>query len=72
MLDRYIHNWIQWEQYSKEYRSAMEAKHVAGYFQKNYGNYSSVCLIGTATSKRRSHSEVLCELLKETNNLEGE
>jgi len=66
LLDRYIHNWIQWEQYSSEYRSVMEAKNAVGYFQEHYGNYPGVCLIGTATNKRRSHSEVLCELLTET------
>ena len=62
-LDRYLHHWIQWEQYSAEYRSAMEGKNAVGYFEEHYGNYSCVCLIGTATKKRRSHSEVLRELL---------
>lgn len=65
LLERYIHHWIHWEQYSSEYRSLLEAKNAAGYFKEHYGNYSSICLIGTATKKRRSHSEVLRELLEE-------
>ena len=65
LLDRYIRHWIPWEQYAQEYRSAMETKNAAGYFQEHYGNYYRICLIGTATNKRRSHSEVLRELLEE-------
>lgn len=50
----------------------MEAKNAAGYFQEHYGNFSSVCLIGAATDKRRSHSEVLYGLLEETKKQAGE
>ena len=72
LLDRYLHHWIQWNQYSAEYRSAMDAKNVVDYFQEHYGNYSCVCLIGTATQKRRSHSEVLRGLLADSKRLVGE
>ena len=64
LLSRYLHHWIQWEQYAAEYRSTMESKNVTDYFQKQYGDYSRVCLLGTATKQRRSHSEILCELLQ--------
>ena len=64
LLDRYLHHWIRWDQYAREYRSCMESKNAAGYFQEHYGSYSGICLIGTATAKRRSHTEVLCELLE--------
>ena len=72
LLDRYLHHWIQWDQYSAEYRSAMEARNAISYFQEHYGNYSCVCLIGTATKRRRSHSEVLRGLLADSKRLAGE
>lgn len=64
LLDRYLHGWIRWEEYARRYRASMEAQNASGYFQEHYGRYCRVCLIGTATRKRRSHSEVLLELLR--------
>lgn len=65
LLDRYLKHWIRWEQYAEDYRAAMEAKNAALYFKTHYREYNSVCLLGTATPKRRSHSEVLLGLLQE-------
>jgi hypothetical protein len=64
LLDRYLHGWIRWEEYARRYRASMEARNAVGYFQEHYGKYSNICLVGTATRKRRSHSEVLSELLQ--------
>lgn len=64
LLDRYLKHWISWEQYAHEYREAMEAKSMKIYFHDHYGKYARVCLIGTATAKRRSHSEALSEMLQ--------
>ena len=65
LLDRYLQHRIQWEQYAEEYRSAMTARDAALYYRTHYRDYSRVCLIGTGTPKRRSHSEILCRLLQE-------
>lgn len=64
LLDRYLHGWIRWEEYAQRYRASMESRDAAGYFEEHYGKYSDVCLIGTSTRKRRSHSEILSELLQ--------
>lgn len=65
LLDRYIKHWIQWEQYAEEYRATMEEKDAVRYYKTHYDEYSCVGLLGTATAKRRSHSEVLSDLLQE-------
>ncbi len=64
LLDRYLHHWVRWDQYAQEYGRSMEARNASAYFQEHYGKYSGVCLIGTATAKRHSHSEVLLALLE--------
>lgn len=64
LLDLYLHGWIHWEDYAQRYRASMEAQNASAYFKEHYGRYCRVCLIGTTTRKRRSHSEVLMELLQ--------
>lgn len=64
LLERYVKHRIDWERYAEEYRGLMEARHAARSFSTRYGGYERVCLIGTETAKRRSHSEVLAALLK--------
>jgi uncharacterized protein YeaO (DUF488 family) len=66
LLEKYLNHWINWEQYKKEYRLQMEKNKAAAVFKKEYGMYAAVCILGTATKKRRSHSEVLEELLAGT------
>ncbi|NJP41585.1 DUF488 domain-containing protein [Oscillospiraceae bacterium HV4-5-C5C] len=63
LLSRYIKRELSWDTYAGAYRNQMQAADVSGYFIQHYGQYRRVCLIGTATKKRRSHSEVLQELL---------
>jgi Uncharacterized conserved protein len=63
LLERYLKHWIPWEEYASEYRAAMLERDAVGQFRALWGGRASVCLIGTATDRRRSHSEVLAELL---------
>lgn len=64
LLNQYLKHWIPWEQYAHKYQESMKAKSIKKYFHDHYGKYVRVCLIGTATAKRRSHSEVLSEMLQ--------
>ncbi|MDD4368065.1 MAG: DUF488 family protein [Oscillospiraceae bacterium] len=63
LLSRYIKRELSWESYAGAYRNQMQAADVTAYFIQHYGRYQRICLIGTATKKRRSHTEVLQELL---------
>lgn len=35
------------------------------YFYQHYGKFAHVCILGTATKKRRSHSEALVDYLRQ-------
>lgn len=63
LLDNYRKNWTMWEQYEEGYLALMEQRHILSYFKEKYGDYDSICLIGTDTKKRKSHSQILCQLL---------
>lgn len=63
LLDGYTKHVTNWDGYREGYEKEMEAQDVASYFQSRYGKYRHICLLGTATKKRRSHSEALLELL---------
>lgn len=63
LLDRYLQHWYSWEAYAKEYKTLLQARKIHSVFQETYGTYNSICLLGTATKKRRSHSEVLAAYL---------
>jgi hypothetical protein len=65
LLDRYRKhwNWIGWEEYREQYDALMRKRGAEFAFRSSYGTYSAVCILGTATKKRRSHSEALVELL---------
>ena len=65
ILERYLHGNIGWDAYADAYRKDMRERDAVGQFFKRYGEYSSVCLLGTATRKRRSHVEILKELLEQ-------
>lgn len=65
LLDPYLKQWITWEQYKKGYEALMKERNVISYFKSQYGTYSRICLIGTETKKRKSHSQVLCSMLQE-------
>ena len=64
ILDAYIHNRSSWQDYSDAYGYLMEQRNAWQSYQKKYAGFSCVCLLGTATRKRRSHSEILYELLR--------
>ena len=64
LLEKYLSHWIDWERYKTEYRVQMEKNRAAEIFKKEYGRYTAVCILGTATRKRKSHSEALAELLQ--------
>jgi len=63
LLDKYIHHQIGFDEYALSYRSLMSERHAVQLYKDIYGSYSSICILGTATKKRRSHSEVLVSLL---------
>lgn len=55
----YLHHKMSWEGFSAAYeRDLRERNAVADFFIK-YGKYKSIAIVGTATKKRRSHSEIL-------------
>lgn len=64
-LDKYLKHEIDWKQYFADYREEMEERNAIPVFLERYGLYDSVAIIGTATDKRRSHAEVLQEMVKE-------
>lgn len=66
LLERYIKHWIDWREYAAQYRQALERHGAREHFQMQYGQYCQVYLLGTATKRRRSHSEVLKAYLKGT------
>lgn len=63
LLDAYQHHFADWNTYRSRYLSEMKANNAEKYFHEKYGKYQSICLLGTATRKRRSHSEILLELV---------
>ena len=46
------------------YREDIREREAVPQFYDRYGEYKSVCLLGTATHKRRSHVEVLQQMLE--------
>ena len=68
LLEAYQKHVADWEVYRSRYLDEMEKADVPEYFKENYGKYQSICLLGTATKKRRSHSEALLELLEKEDN----
>lgn len=63
ILERYLHGNIAWDAYADAYREDMRERDAVEQFFNRYGEYGSICLLGTATRKRRSHVEILEELL---------
>jgi len=64
LLERYIGHWLDWEQYAVAYQALLEQRNALLNFKRAYLPYDSICLLGTATRKRRSHSSVLFSLLQ--------
>jgi len=63
MLDAYLKHRHSWEEYAEEYHELMERRGAREMFEQTYAPYAHICLLGTATRKRRSHNEVLRDLL---------
>lgn len=68
VLEHYLHENIGWEDFAEDYRQTMEDRKAIPVFLEKYGDYESIALVGTATHKRRSHVEVLKELVDEASN----
>ena len=64
MFERYLHGNIGWDAYADAYREDIREREAVPQFYDRYGEYKSVCLLGTATHKRRSHVEVLQQMLE--------
>ena len=64
MLERYLHGNIGWDAFADAYREDMRERDAVPHFFDRYGEYRSVCLLGTATHKRRSHGEGLQQMLE--------
>jgi len=67
LLERYLHKWCSWQEYSETYQAQMRKNKIPALFKALYGSYKNICILGTATKKRRSHSEALEELLSKKN-----
>ena len=67
LLQAYQKKQLDFEGYRQGYAQEMAERQSCAYFWKQYGGYAHICLLGTATRKRRSHSEVLLELLQREN-----
>jgi hypothetical protein len=63
LLERYLHKWCSWDEYAELYQKQMQKNGNVAAFKSAYGAYHSICILGTATKKRRSHSEALVQLL---------
>ncbi len=64
LLDVYTKHVIDWNGYRQAYLSEMEERNARSVFAQKYQQYASICILGTATSHRRSHSEALLEYLE--------
>lgn len=64
-LEKYLKGVIGWDEYAASYRADIERRGSVDRFFEAYGDRKSVCLLGTATRKRRSHVEILAAMLSE-------
>ena len=64
MLERYLHGNIGWDAFADADREDMRERDAVPQFCDRYGEDRSVCRLGTATHKRRSHVEVLQQMLE--------
>lgn len=64
-LSAYLHKTMSWDEYAAAYKHDLEQRDAVADFFKKYGSYHSVAIVGTATDKRRSHAEVLVDVLEQ-------
>lgn len=65
LLKPYLHHEIDFDEFQSGYRALMASRDGVALFERRYGSYGSVALLGTSTAKRHSHAEVLAHLLAE-------
>lgn len=61
LLNEYLDHRIDWDAFSSRYAGAIDLD----IFKQKYGCYKSICVIGAATRKRKSHSDLLVEMVSE-------
>jgi len=54
------------DEYFARYDTLMKERGAATGFWNDYGKYDTVCLVGAATKKRKSHSEELKKILTDS------
>ena len=64
LLDMYTKKIIGWDAYRDEYLTLLEARQGKAHYREQYARFGCVCLLGTQTKKRRSHSEALYQVLQ--------
>lgn len=64
LLDGYIKEHLPWNEYATAYLKLLNQRHGERLWEERYKKYGSVCLLGTETKKRRSHNEVLLDVLQ--------
>jgi uncharacterized protein YeaO (DUF488 family) len=63
LLEDYLKHRSGWDEFRAGYCAQMEKIDAVGLFGQEYGAYRSVCILGAGTVKRRSHSEILAEMI---------
>ncbi len=63
LLDLYTKKQLDWRRYREEYRILLEQREALPRYFQLYGSLPCVCLLGTETKKRRSHTEVLYDAI---------
>lgn len=59
LLDDYLKHVIDWAGFCLHYKDFIEKEDKMALFEKRYGQYRSIAILGAGTKKRRSHSELL-------------
>lgn len=71
LLQRYLDHRINWDEYRRNYIEQMCRTNALNTFSKDYESYRCICILGAGTDKRKSHSEILAELLSGGNERES-
>ncbi len=72
VLSPYLAGKLPWEEFAADYRATMAERDALSHFLSLYGEYESIALVGTATHKRRSHAEVLREMIGSDARMRGQ
>lgn len=65
ILDRYKSHRIDWNQYDREFKALMVERNIVNYFEKNYAQYSRVCLLCSEDSQNECHRGIVAQLLSD-------